>query len=316
MLSDILYNLSSNNKHKDNIIYFSKILNECYRNNDISQYKDYFESIGIVEKNDLLLYGKHYPLFRSLLYFNEVPLFKNESQSILFLKNNNFNPNDKLINLKKDEKKKLGMLLLKEIAKNIPDEYIKYVPKLIFGKCYYLEKYDMELKEYISKLNALYKLKKYDEIEKCIVYQKLPDEKLVNKYKIKLAKSIKLFNMELNNRKIRYTTIEHNGRELPCQYIYIKQSLLDKIKGWVFGSIDGQHYPTLVNIAYSHSKIDFLKPFFILVDNGNIGVFARAPKLLYFKDNLTLNHLNLTGKHTYFGTWDYEMFEKFIHSEK
>ena len=122
--------------------------------------------------------------------------------------------------------------------------------------------------------------------------------------------------MELNNRKIRYTTIEHNGRELPCQYIYIKQSLLDKIKGWVFGSIDGQHYPTLVNIAYSHSKIDFLKPFFILVDNGNIGVFARAPKLLYFKDNLTLNHLNLTGKHTYFGTWDYEIFEKFSHSEK
>jgi len=315
MLSNVLYNVISSNSH-DNAIYFSKILHELYKNNDISTYKNYFEDLGIVEKDDLLLYGKNYPLFRSVLYFNEVPLFKNESQSILFLKNNNFNPNDKLITLNADKKKKLGMLLLNEISKKIPAEYIKYAPKLVFGKCYYLKKYNIELKEYISKLNALCKLKKYNEVEKCIIHQKLPDEKLVKEYRMKLAKSIKLFNKELDNREIRYTTITHDNKTHSCQYLYIKQSLLDKIKGWIFGSIDGQHYPAIVNMAYSHPKINYMQPFFILVDGNKINVFARAPKLLYFKDSLTLNHLNLTGKHTYFGTWDYAMFEKFIHSSK
>jgi hypothetical protein len=314
MLSDVLYNIISSNNN-DDAIYFSKILGELYKNNDISKYRNYFEDLGIVEKDDLLLYGKNYPLFRSLLYFNEVPLFKNESQSILFLKNNGFNPNDKLITLNTDKKKKLGMLLLNEISKKIPAEYIKYAPKLIFGKCYYLKKYNIELKEYISKLNALCKLKKYDEVEKCIIYQKLPDEKLVKEYRIKLAKSIRLFNKELDNREIRRTTIIHNNKTYSCQYIYIKQSLLDKIKGWIFGSIDGQHYPAIVNTAYSHPKINYMQPFFILVEGKDINVFARAPKLLYFKDNLTLNHLNLTGKHTYFGTWDDRMFEKFVNGK-
>ncbi|WP_292460113.1 hypothetical protein [Methanothermococcus sp.] len=315
MLSDVLYNIISSNNH-DDAIYFSKILGELYKNNDISIYKNYFKNLGIVEKDDLLLYGKNYPLFRSLSYFNEVPLFKNESQSILFLKNNGFNPNDRLVNLNDNERNKLGNLLLNKITTKIPKEYVKYAPKLIFGKCYYLKKYSMELKEYISKLNALCKLKRYDEVERCIIYQKLPDEKLVKEYKMKLAKSIRLFNKKLNNMEIGYTILTYNNKTYPCQYIYIKQSLLDKIKGWVFGSIDGQHYPVIVNTAYSHPKINYMQPFFILVEGNKINVFARAPKLLYFKENLTLNYLNLTGKHTYFGTWDNAMFEKFVHGEK
>jgi hypothetical protein len=56
MLSDVLYNVISSNSH-DNAIYFSKILHELYKNNDISTYKNYFEDLGIVEKDDLLLYG-------------------------------------------------------------------------------------------------------------------------------------------------------------------------------------------------------------------------------------------------------------------
>lgn len=315
MLFDVVYNLISSNSG-NNTIYFSKILIELYQNNNICKYNNYFEKFGIIEKDDLILYGKNYPLFRSLLYFNEVPLFKKESQSILFLKNNNFNPNDKLITLNANKKMNLGMLLLNKIYKKIPPEYIKYAPKLIFGKCYYLKRYNIELKEYISKLNALCKMKKYDEVEKCITYQKLPDEKLVKEYRLKLAKSIKSFNKELDNREIRYTTITYDNKTYPCQYIYIKQSLLDKIKGWIFDSIDGRHYPTLVNTAYSHPKLNYMQPFFIFAEGNKINVFARVPKLLYFKDNLTLNYLNLTGKHTYFGTWDDKMFEKFIHSEK
>ena len=54
MLSDVLYNVISSNGHND-AIYFSKILDELYKNNDISIYKNYFEDLGIVEKNDLLL---------------------------------------------------------------------------------------------------------------------------------------------------------------------------------------------------------------------------------------------------------------------
>ncbi len=314
MLSDVLYSIISSNSD-DSTIYFSKILMEFYQNNDISKYNNYFEELGIIEKDDLILYGKNHPLFKSLLYFNEVPLFKKESQSILFLKNNNFNPNDKLITLNTDKKRNLGMLLLNKISKKILPEYIKYTPKLIFGKCYYLKRYNIELKEYVSKLNALCKMKKYSEVEKCVIYQKLPNEKLVKEYRIKLAKSIKLFNKELDNREIRYTTITYDNKTYPCQYIYIKQSLLDKIKGWIFTSIDGQHYPTLVNTAYFHPKINYMQPFFIIAEENKINIFARVPKLLYFKDNLTLNHLNLTGKHTYFGIWDNEMFEKFINGE-
>ncbi len=314
MLSDVLYNIISSN-NSETITNFSKILNELYMNNDISIYRDYFESMGIVEKDDLLIYGKNYPLFRSLLYFNEVPLFKNESHSILFLKNNGFSPNDTLISLDNDKKKKLGVLLLNEIFKKTPREYSKYVPKLLFGKCYYLEKYNIELREYISKLNALCKLKKYCEVEECIVHRKVPDEKFIKEYRAKLAKSINLFNKELYNREIRHTTILYNNKNFSCQYLYVRQSLFDRIKGWIFGSIDGQHYPTIVNIAYSHSKIDYMKPFFIVVEGNRIDVFARVPKLLYFKDDLTLNHLKLNGKHTYFGNWDNTMFENFVNDK-
>ncbi|AEH06034.1 hypothetical protein [Methanothermococcus okinawensis] len=314
MLSDVLYNIVSSN-NDDEVIYFSKILWGFYKNNDISKYRNYFKNLHIVERDDLLLYGKNYPLFRSVLYFNEVPLFKSESQSILFLKNNGFNPNAKLVNLNDNERNKLGNIILNKIIAKIPKEYARYVPKLIFGKCYYLEEYNVELKEYISNLNALCKLKKYNEVEKCIIHQKLPDEKLVKKYKLKLAKSIKLFNKKLDNMEIQYTSITYNNKTYPCQYIHIKQSIFDRVKGWIFGSIDGKHYPAIVNISYSHPKINFMQPFFIFVGD-EINVFARAPKLLYFKDNLTLNHLNLTGKHTYFGNWNYEIFEKFVNNKQ
>ncbi|ABO34824.1 conserved hypothetical protein [Methanococcus maripaludis C5] len=79
----------------------------------------------------------------------------------------------------------------------------------------------------------------------------------------------------------------------------------DKIKGWFFGEINGIHYPALVNIAYNNPKIDYLKPFFILNDNEDeINVVARVPKLLYLKSGLTLNHIKLNGKNTYFGKWN------------
>lgn len=242
-----------------------------------------------------------------------MPLFKSETQAIVFLKKNGFNPSKTYFDLKDSERIELGNKLMYLILKKVPNEFIDYVPKLVFGDCYYLKKYNIELEEYVSKLNALSKINEHGEIEKSIVYQKLPDEDLVKKYRMDLAKSINLFNKMLEDKEINHTTIEYNNKKFTCQYIYIKQSIWDRIKGWVFGSIKAEHYPALVNIAYSNPKIDYLKPFFILNEDGyRINVFARVPKLLYFKYNLTLNHMNLTGKHTYFGSWSNELMYEFL----
>jgi len=171
----------------------------------------------------------------------------------------------------------------------------------------------MELKEYVSNLNATYKLKEYDITKNCILKKELPPKNLILKYKMDLSKSIDLFNKKLNNARIRKFSIDFNEKSFDCQYIYLKQSLWDKIKGWFFGEINGIHYPALVNIAYNNQKIDYLKPFFILNDNEDeINVVARVPKLLYLKYGLTLDHIKLNGNHTYFGKWNIRNFKKFL----
>ncbi|ADC69092.1 conserved hypothetical protein [Methanocaldococcus sp. FS406-22] len=268
------------------------------------------DKFGIVEKDDLLFYGKNYPLFKSLLFFNEIPVFREEKESILFLKNIELSPRNTLNSLTYDEKIRLGNEFLKRCINIVPKEYISDIPQLIFGKEYYFK--GVCLKEYVSALNGLYKIGKKNKVKKLIINRELPDEKDVKKYKKKLAKKISLFKKKLDNYEINYFNLKFNNKNFKCQYIYVRQSIWDKILSLFGEEIELKYYPTLVNVAYSHEKVDFLRPLFIFVNKGDISVYAKVPKLIYLKDGLTLNHLNLRGKCIYFGNWEKERFLEII----
>ena len=289
---------------------FAYILKLTYLN-EFDKFKNInFKKFDIIEKDDLLFYGKNYPLFKSLLFFNEIPVFREEKDSILFLKSIGLSPRDTLNSLNYEEKIKLGNEFIKKSLSLVPKEYIRYIPHLIFGKEYYFK--GVCLKEYVSALNGMYKIGKKKKVKKLIINRELPDEKDVKKYKKKLAKKISLFKKKFNSYEINYFNLKFNNKNFKCQYIYVKQSMWDKVLGLFGEGIELKYYPTLVNIAYSFEKVDFLKPFFIFVNKGEISVYAKVPKLIYLKDNLTLNYLNLKGKYVYFGNWKEDIFWKIL----
>ncbi|CAB3290136.1 Phosphoesterase RecJ domain protein [Methanocaldococcus lauensis] len=300
-------------KHED-AKDFTYILKLTYLN-EFDKFKNInLKKFNIIEKDDLLFYGKNYPLFKTLLFFNEIPVFREEKESILFLKSIGRSPRDTLNSLNYKEKIKLGNEFIKKCICMVPKEYVSYIPHLIFGKEYYFK--EMNLKEYVSALNGMYKIGKKKKVKKLIINEELPDERDIKKYKKKLAKKIILFKKKLDSYEINYFNLKFNNKNFKCQYIYIKQSIWDKILGLFGEGIELKYYPTLVNIAYNNKKIDFLKPFFIFVNRGDISVYAKVPKLIYLKDNLTLNYLNLKGKYVYFGNWDNDKFYHFIEKGK
>ncbi|XRO77716.1 hypothetical protein ACO3VM_04085 [Methanocaldococcus sp. 10A] len=300
-------------KHED-VKDFTYILKLTYLN-EFDKFKNInFKKFNIIEKDDLLFYGKNYPLFKTLLFFNEIPVFREEKESILFLKSIGLSPRDTLNSLNYKEKIKLGNEFIKKCIYIVPKEYVSYIPHLIFGKEYYFK--EMNLKEYVSALNGMYKIGKKKKVKKLIINRELPDESDIKKYKKKLAKKIILFKKKLDSYEINYFNLKFNNKNFKCQYIYIKQSIWDKVLGLFGEGIELKYYPTLVNIAYNNKKVDFLKPFFIFVNKGDISVYAKVPKLIYLKDNLTLNYLNLKGKYVYFGNWNNDKFYQFIEKGK
>ncbi|WP_457612971.1 hypothetical protein [Methanocaldococcus sp.] len=298
-------------QHYDDARDFAKILKAVYLGEFEHIKKENMEKYNITEKDDLLFYGKNRPIFKSLTFFNEIPVFRKEEDSILFLKDIGIPPSKTLNSLTYEEKIKLRNEFLNISKTIIPREYFSHVPKLIFGKEYYFK--DVCLKEYVSALNGIYKIGNKRKVIELIINRKIPEEKDVIKYRKILAKRINLFNKKLDDYEIRNFNINFNGKNFKCQYIYIRQTVWDKILGLFGEGIELKYYPTLVNIAYSSKKIDFLKPFFIFIDiDKNISVYARVPKLLYLKHGLSLNYLKLKGKTTYFGNWERDKFWKII----
>lgn len=104
------------------------------------------KEVGSVDSNqDLILYGRHTrPLFTALSYFGDVhlPLTNNRNECIMFLENldipvkNNLGNVRYLCDLSMDEKGRLFNELLKMMTREVPDRYVKYVPKLISGETY------------------------------------------------------------------------------------------------------------------------------------------------------------------------------------
>ncbi|AEF95782.1 hypothetical protein [Methanotorris igneus] len=267
--------------------------------------------LNIAEEDGLLFYGKDYLIFKSIYYFNEVPVFRKEEDAIIFLNKIGIEPNRTLKSLSFEEKRKLGNEFLNKALICVPKEYSKYLPYIIFGKEYYFK--GIELKEYVSSLNGLYKIGKRKKVRDLIVNMEIPDEDDVKKYKKKIAKRINKFKKKLNDEyEINYFNLKFKGKKFKCQYIYIKPSLWDHVKSFFGEGIELKYYPTLINVAYSSEKIDFLKPLFIFVDKKDVAVYAKVPKLVYLKNNLSLNHLNLEGKYIFYGNWSDEEFYKFL----
>ena len=95
--------------------------------------------------NDLLLYGRNTrPLFVALSYFGDIhiPLTNNRNECIHFLESldipvkNDMGTVRCLCDLSMDEKSRLFHELLKMMTREVPDRYIKYIPKLISGQSY------------------------------------------------------------------------------------------------------------------------------------------------------------------------------------
>ncbi|ABO34825.1 conserved hypothetical protein [Methanococcus maripaludis C5] len=202
MLSDLFLEIKRKNNN-EKISDFLNILDSIYKNNEPKVDELILKELGIEKiENDFAIYGKNYPLFKMLYYFNEIPLFNSEKESIIFLKNNNLNPSKTYFELDISEKERLKELILNYAENKVPDSYKPVLKDVIFGNTYYLSKYDMELKEYVSNLNSLYKLKEYDIVKNCILKKELPPKNLILKYKKDLSKSIDLFNKKLNNADI------------------------------------------------------------------------------------------------------------------
>ncbi len=102
--------------------------------------------VGCVDYvNDLLLYGRHTrPLFVALSYFGDIhlPITNNRNECIHFLENldipvkNDLGTVRYLCDLNMNEKAKLFNELLTMMTREVPDKYVKYVPKLISGESY------------------------------------------------------------------------------------------------------------------------------------------------------------------------------------
>ena len=113
---------------------FAHILKLTYLNK-FENFKDFdLDKVGIVEKEDLLFYGKNYPLFKTLLLFNEIPVFREEKDSILFLKSINISPRKTLNSLSYNEKIRLGNEFIKRCLDIVPNDYISYVPQRLERK--------------------------------------------------------------------------------------------------------------------------------------------------------------------------------------
>ncbi len=311
MLSDYLKTLKDID---DDTNEFIDILINIYKNEKINNNID-LNNLNIIHyENDIIIYGKDIPLYKSLSYFNEVPIF-NEKQAITFLKKNNIDPSVKLIDMPYNERIHFGRLILNKIISKIPPEYVEYSPKLIFGQSYYLKIDDgyYDLNEYVSKLNMLYKLKKYRTIKKCVLNRHIPSDKDVLEYKKGLIKSLKNFKKFLNDNGVSNGFISINNKNYPIQYVILNNGFIDKIKALFGLGVPIEHIPFLVNVSYSLGNLDFLKMFFIFRTNfKSVDICGKVPKLLYYKEKVSLKEHSLMGKYIYFGNIDFKTFKNMI----
>lgn len=235
------------------------------------------KEVGCVDyNNDLLLYGRHTrPLFVALSYFGDIhlPLTNNRNECVYFLENlgipvkNDLGSVRYLCDLTMAEKSKLFTELLKMMTREVPDRYVKYVPKLISGESYeftFEEDYTSfkDAGEYSTVINACGRNRRFDLGMNVIKGHRheISDEleSLVKQHKQYLAQSL--------------TGIQESGSvEIMDNIQYfdgdgIKASVVGTVAGMLLNSYDWQK-PI---VGYTH----------IDSDNAGYKVSLRCSKLL------------------------------------
>lgn len=118
-----------------------------------------------VTKNDLNIYGRNTrPLFMALSYFSDVklPITNNTNETMAVLEELGIDEkhNRKTLNqLSMEDKGKLYQYLSGMIAKVVPSEYVKYIPRLLLGDSYTFLKEDptsflRDASEFSTAMNA------------------------------------------------------------------------------------------------------------------------------------------------------------------
>ncbi|MCD7782158.1 MAG: DHH family phosphoesterase [Methanosphaera sp.] len=228
---------------------------------------------------DLLLYGRNTrPLFVALSYFGDIhlPLTNNRNECIYFLENLGIPVKDEygrvrcLCDLNIDEKSILYSELLKMMVREVPDKYIKYLPKLLSGQFYefnFEPEYSSyrDASEYSTVINACGRNNRHDlglEVIKGNRESIAPQlEGLVKDHKRYIAQNLSKVNEE-NNIVIRDNIQYFDGGE-------IKPSVIGTITGMLLNNYDWQK----PMIGYTH--IDGEEP--------GYKVSLRCSKLLGFE---------------------------------
>ena len=221
------------------------------------------KEVGCVDyTNDLLLYGRHTrPLFVALSYFGDIhlPLTNNRNECVYFLENlgipvkNDLGSVRYLCDLSMDEKSKLFGELLKMMAREVPDRYVKYIPKLISGETYeftFEEDYTpfKDASEYSTVINACGRNNNYelgmDVIKGHRAQRHVELEALVKEHKQYLAQSLTKI-QENNSVEIMDNIQYFNGDD-------VKASVVGTIAGMLLNNYDWQK-PI---VGYTHIDSD------------------------------------------------------------
>lgn len=236
---------------------------------------DAIENRLISSANDLSIYGRQTrPIFIALSYFGDVnlPITGNRNECIEMLKSLDIKIKDgkkarTLSDLREEEKSKIFSELVKMLSREVPQKYIKHLPKLIAGEYYEFldeEKYTplRDASEFSTAVNACSRHNNPD-----IAFKVLKGDRklaldemeyLTREHRIYLAR--KMDWMREEDRIVQLKNIQYfEGSE---------------IKSEVIGTVAG------MSLSYG----DWRKPIigFTPIDNNRIKVSLRCSRLLAY----------------------------------
>ncbi len=242
--------------------------------------KDAIFSGDIKVKSDLQLYGRYTrPLFVSLRYWSDVrtDLLNNDSNIISFINyinkkyNIDVNPTCYLSSLPYYIKKIIGNELLIRCLNYIPQNWIKYLPKLIFGESYELifENYEhlKDLEEFSTCINACTRYSDYYTALDILIGEKKRYKKMLDNLK-----------EHRNNLRKGLEHIQEIDIIEEKNFQYFKT---DKIESNILGII--------VSLSYSLENINWKKPLIGITETDyGYKISARCPRLLCLAENVNL----------------------------
>ncbi len=234
---------------------------------------------------DLQFYGKHTkPLFASIKYFSDVrtELLNNDSKIIGFINNINKNynleisPKSSICDLTFEEKRILGSEFLTKCKRFIPNEWVQYLPKVIFGNSYEFCNEEIKtpfrnLEEFSTCINAC---SRYGDYETPLNVLNGDRDKYYSKMMTRLANHKRNISKSLQYIRDNVEIIETDK----FQYFEVEKGI---IEGHIIGIVAG--------MSYSIEEVNWKKPIFAIGETlEGYKVSARCPKLLSFAEDINL----------------------------